>query len=198
MIKHQISSSLRAVPMAVLLFSGGCSAVSNTSMTANTLTTRWQTETAVERLTDKPNFFMQLSATEASTTPITGGPVPGRAMLMIACKDGAPLPSIGWNTIVGGPRIATVDYRFDKLPAQRPNPTFNGFDSFSLSGEDARIFLEQLASSQQLYVSVRATNGVGGSADFNIVGAQEPLGTLYQHCPLRRQGESQAGPSRKK
>jgi hypothetical protein len=89
----------------------------------------------------------------------------------------APMVSFFWGFPVGKNDIATVSYRFDALPTQKPKVDFPSTETFVLDTTGSQAFLHQVGRSSSL--TVETTSVVGqATAEFDTSGADAPLAEL--------------------
>jgi len=145
---------------------------------------KWTIENSLDRVTGAP-----LSNSILPTLRVSNGtiPFPPPAKLQLICFKQHPAVFISFDFSIGSTRNTEVGYRFDEKPGHEPRVRIVE-DHKSLIIEDpAEVarFVDELATSDNLYVRIRALNAARTSAEFKVTGAPEAIKAAYAGCPLQ-------------
>ncbi|MGH6728400.1 MAG: hypothetical protein ACREB8_17935 [Pseudolabrys sp.] len=145
---------------------------------------KWTIENSIDRITGAP-----LSNSILPTLRVSNGeiPFPPPAKLQLICFKQHPAVFISFDFKIGSTRNTEVGYRFDEKPGHEPRVRIID-DHKSLIIEDpAEVarFVGELATSDNLYVRIRALNAARTSAEFKVAGASDAIKAAYAGCPLQ-------------
>jgi hypothetical protein len=142
----------------------------------------WRVERQTDRITGAPIANAWLN-TDASSNTFEDFPKP--AQLQISCfRDGEPMVVFGFLFKPGTTPNAVLAYRFDDKPGHEPAARFlerNGKVVIE-SRTDAARFLDEMATSQRLYVRIRSLNDGRSAAEFTLDGAAAAIEQALARC----------------
>jgi hypothetical protein len=143
----------------------------------------WRIERQVDRVTGAPVSNAQVGTTNVSNGGI---PIPPPARMQLLCFKEQPSVLFVFGFKVGSTRNAELGYRFDDKPGHQPTVRIvEGYKSVVIEdpAEVAR-FAGEMATSNVLYMHIRALNVLRTSAEFQIDGASAAIAAAYAGCPL--------------
>ena len=143
----------------------------------------WNTEKHIDRVTGAPvaNSFLV-------TRKVSYGAIlfPPPARLQLICFKEQPAILVGFDFKIGSTRNAEVAYRFDEKPGHEPHVRIVD-DHKTILIDDAKEvaqFVDELATSENLYLRIRALTAPRTSAEFAVTGAGPLIAAAYASCPL--------------
>jgi hypothetical protein len=144
---------------------------------------QWTIEQNIDRVTGAP-----VSNSVLPTMRVANGaiPFPPPAKLQLICFKEHPAAFFAFGFKIGSTRNAEVAYRFDDKPGHEPRVRIVD-DYKSLIIEDPKEvaqFVNELATSDALYLRIRALNAARTSAEFKVAGAPAAIAAAYAGCPL--------------
>ena len=143
----------------------------------------WRIERQIDRITGAPissAFLITRSVSNSATL------FPKPAELQLMCFKQQPAVRIAFAFKVGSSRNAEFGYRFDDRPGRQPPVRFVD-DYKSLMIEDkAEVaqFVNELATSNLLYVRIRSLSSGRSSAEFHVDGAPAAIAAGFSACPF--------------
>ena len=143
----------------------------------------WRIEQQVDRVTGAPVSNVQVGTTNVSNGRI---PFPPPARLQLLCFKEQPSVLIVFGFKIGSTRNAKLGYRFDDKPGHQPTVRIvEGYKSVVIEDpvEVAR-FANEMATSNVLYMHIRALNAMRTNAEFPVDGAPAAIAAAYAGCPL--------------
>ena len=160
-----------------------------TTGTIATPSGNWRIERQIDRITGGP-----LSSAIVMTTQVANSSVafPQPAMLQLTCFKRDPIVRFGFGFKVGSTRNSTLGYRFDEKPGHEIDARFLQEAKTVVIEDRAAVaqFVQELATSQSLYVRIRSLNAGRTSAEFRVDGAPAAIAAGLADCPVK------AGPDR--
>jgi hypothetical protein len=143
----------------------------------------WNTEKHIDRITGAPvsNSFL-------ATRKVSYGAIlfPPPARLQLVCFKEQPAILVGFDFKIGSTRNAEVAYRFDEKPGHEPHLRIVD-DHKTVLIDDAKEvaqFVGDMATSENLYLRIRALTAPRTSAEFTVAGAGPMIAAAYASCPL--------------
>lgn len=143
----------------------------------------WRIEQQVDRITGKPISNAILTTSRVSNGNVMIAP-PVR--MNLACFKGRAAVIISFAFKVGSTRNTELGYRFDDKPGHEPRVRVVEDYKTAVIEDPAEVaqFAGELASSENLYVRIRALNAARTSAEFKVAGAPAAIAAAYAGCPL--------------
>ncbi|HEY1475473.1 MAG TPA: hypothetical protein VGF53_15465 [Pseudolabrys sp.] len=144
---------------------------------------RWLIEQQTDRITGAPISNAQVRSTTVSNGGI-GLPPPARMQLL--CFKEQPAVLIVFEFKIGSTRNAELGYRFDDKPGHQPTVRIvEGYKSVVIEDTaEVTRFVNEMATSNALYVRIRALNALRTSAEFPVDSAPAAIAAAYATCPL--------------
>jgi hypothetical protein len=163
----------------------GC--VTTTSIN-NADTGNWKIERGYDRILGKPSGTAELvsrSRNEQQRKRLYPHGELQLGALQLVCFDNAPVIRIRFNHRIGSNRTSTVSYRFDEKPGRDVSARFLQTYTTALIEEPQEVaqFVEQLRTSDKLYVRVMSHVAGTSSVEFSLKGAPLAIEAAYQSCP---------------
>ncbi len=152
------------------------------SLSDTTRSGAWQ----IDRQTDRVTGATLPSAATMGTASSSNDPYPRWAQLQLTCFEKQPLVRFAFAFKVGSDKNSTLGYRFDDKPGH------DSANSRILTGYTVAViedraevirFVEELATSQILYVRIRSLNAGRTSAEFKLDGAPAAIAAGFADCP---------------
>jgi hypothetical protein len=173
-----------AGPAAALLLLAGCAGHDPYVTGGDTrIVGHWRIEQQVDRVTGAPVSNAQVGTMNVSNGGI---PIPPPARMQLLCFKEQPSVLIVFGFKIGSTRNAELGYRFDDKPGHQPTVRIvEGYKSVVIEDpvEVAR-FANDMATSNVLYMHIRALNALRTSAEFPVDGAPAAIAAAYAGCPL--------------
>jgi hypothetical protein len=142
----------------------------------------WRIERQVDRITGAP-LSSALLMTRGSNTAVA---VPQPAMLQLLCFKEQPLVRFSFDFKVGSNRNSVLGYRFDAKPGREVEARFLQ-DSKAVVIEDkadVAQFVDELRTSDVLYIRIRSLNAGRTAAEFHLDGAPAAVEAAFARCRL--------------
>ena len=184
-VRAGLLRALAGAASAALLLLAACARDPFVSVTtANTTPAgEWRIERQVDRITGAPISNAILMSSRVSNANLLFAPP---ARMNLACFKEHPAVIIAFAFKIGSTRNAELGYRFDDKPGHEPRVRFVD-DYKTVIIEDAHEvaqFVNDLATSDGLYVRVRSLNAARTSAEFKVAGAPAAIAAAFAGCPL--------------
>jgi hypothetical protein len=151
----------------------------------------WSTEKHIDRITGAPvsNSFL-------ATRKVSYGAIlfPPPARLQLVCFKEQPAILVGFDFKIGSTRNAEFAYRFDEKPGHEPHVRIVDDHKTVLIDDPKEVaqFTNELATSKNLYLRIRALSAPRTSAEFTVIGAAPMIAAAYANCPLNAAARSNA------
>ena len=112
--------------------------------------------------------------------------IPPPARLQLVCFKEQPAIVVGFDFKIGSTRNAEVAYRFDEKPGHEPRVRIVDDHKTVLIDDPKEVaqFVDELATSENLYLRIRALTAPRTSAEFTVAGAGPMIAAAYASCPL--------------
>jgi hypothetical protein len=106
--------------------------------------------------------------------------------IQLLCFKHEPIVRFAFSTKVGSTRNAMIGYSFDEKPGREIEARFVAGQKNVVIEDRAEVarFVRELATSQVLYVRIRALNFGRSTAEFPTEGAKKAIDTAFADCPL--------------
>lgn len=171
------------VVLGLLLALGGC--VTAGAPDAGS----WKIERGYDRILGKPAATAELSARSRNVNerdrryPRTQLQI---GSLQLGCFDNAAVVRLAFNHRVGSNRTSTLSYRFDDNPGRDAPARFLQAHSTAVIDDPKEVatFVEQLRTSNTLYVRVMSHTDGTTSVEFTLKGAPAAIDAAFQNCPI--------------
>ena len=149
----------------------------------------WKIERGYDRILGKPAATAELSARSRNVRQQelrypqvqlqTGS-------LQLGCFDNAPVVRIVFSHRVGSNRTSTLSYRFDHNPGRDAPARFLQTYTTAVIEDPNEVarFIEQLRTSNTLYVRVMSHVAGTSTVEFALKGAPMAIDAAYQTCPI--------------
>lgn len=106
--------------------------------------------------------------------------------LQLTCFDNVPVVRLEFNHRIGSNRTSTLSYRFDEKPGHDAEARFLQTYKTAVIEDPKEVarFVDQLRTSNKLYV--RVTSHIAGTStvEFPLKGAPVAIDAAYQNCPV--------------
>ena len=144
----------------------------------------WRIERQVDRVAGTP-LSSALVVGQSSNTSVD---YPHPAGLNLLCFKEQPIVRIAFQFKVGSDRESAMGYRFDDKPGHETQARFLADYHVVVIEDQAEVaqFVNELATSEVLYVRVRSLNAGRSTAEFRLSGAQAAIESGYAGCPLSK------------
>jgi len=151
----------------------------------------WSTEKHTDRVTGAPISNSFLITRKVSYGAIL---IPPPARLQLICFKEQPAVVVSFDFKIGSTRNAEVAYRFDEKPGHEPHARIVDDHKTVLIDDPKEVaqFTNELATSENLYLRIRALTAPRTSAEFAVTGAAPMIATAYANCPLNAATRSNA------
>jgi hypothetical protein len=162
--------------------------------TANTTPAgEWRIERQVDRITGAPISNAILMTNRVSNGNVLVAPP---ARMNLACFKQHPAVIIAFAFKIGSTRNAEVGYRFDDKPGREPRVrVVDDYKTVLIEDpNEVAQFVNELATSDSLYVRIRSLNAARTSAEFKVAGAGAAIAAAYAGCPLTPGAHASASP----
>lgn len=184
---------MRCVVFAVLTLALGACAKRDpiVSTAGSTASGNWQIERQMDRVTGAPIASARLLPHSSSHSAVS---FPQLAELQLTCFQDQPIVRLAFEVKVGSNRNSTLGYHFDQKPG-RDNVDSRFLQDFRTvvieDKADVAKFVDELASSNVLYVRIRSLNTGRTATEFRVDGAPAAIEAGFSACPLK------SGPARR-
>ncbi len=177
---HRVS--LRAAGAAALRLLAACAARDPFVTGAYGRLDEWGTEKNADRTTGAPVSNSFLITRKVSYGAIL---IPPPAKLQLLCFKERPVVLVAFNFKIGSTRNAEVAYRFDENPGHTPHMRIIDDHRTVMLDEPKEVaqFAKEMATSQNLYLRIRALTAPRTSAEWTVAGAGPMIAAAYKSCP---------------
>ena len=178
--------------MAVLVLSACAARDPFVSNAAAVPSGNWRIERQVDRITGAP-LSSAYVITKNSSNTLVGLPQP--AQLNLLCFKDQPIVRMVFDFKVGSNKESVLGYRFDDKPGHEVEARFLQDFKTVVIEEKANVaqFVNELATSEVLYVRIRSLNSGRTTAEFRLNGGPAAIEAGFAGCPL----STDQGPRRK-
>ena len=109
------------------------------------------------------------------------------------CFKEQPAVLVGFDFKIGSTRNAEVAYRFDEKPGHEPHARIVDDHKTVLIDDPKEVaqFTNELATSENLYLRIRALTAPRTSAEFTVTGAAPTIAAAYAELPAERRRAQQ-------
>lgn len=151
----------------------------------------WGTEKHTDRVTGAPVSNSFLATRKVSYGAIL---IPPPAHLQLICFKEQPAVVVSFDFKIGSTRNAEVAYHFDQKPGHEPHVRIVDDHKTVLIDDPKEVpqFTNELATSENLYLRIRALTAPRTSAEFTVTGAAPMIAAAYANCPLNAAARSNA------
>jgi hypothetical protein len=106
------------------------------------------------------------------------------AVLQLMCLDGRPVARLAFHLRVGAERNSTFAYRFDQRPGHESTATFQSDNKTVVIDDRAEMkrFMDELATSNILFVRARSPVRGDTTAEFRVSGAPAAIQAVMTAC----------------
>ncbi len=144
----------------------------------------WQIEHQLDRITGAP-----ISSAILVTRKVSNGKViyPGAAQLQLSCFKQQPTALFLFPVkVVGSNRNGEFGYRFDDKPGHIAKARFvdNHRSAVIEDKDEVTRFVNEMATSNVLYIFIRSLDEPRTTAEFNLDGAPAAISAGLTSCPL--------------
>jgi hypothetical protein len=143
----------------------------------------WKIDRQVDRITGMTISSAILPAPSSHSREA----FPKQAVLQLLCFKSEPIVRIAFEVAVGSTKNSDLGYRFDEKPGHEPEARFlNDFKTVVIEDtDDVRTFVDELKTSQSLYVRIRSLNAGRTAAEFKLDSAPAAVEAAYAGCPIK-------------
>jgi hypothetical protein len=167
------------VVIGVAWLLGGC--VTTTPEAGN-----WRIERGYDRILGKPSGTAELMARSRNEDEQRSPYELQLGSLQLGCFDNAPVVRLQFSHRIGSNRTSTVSYRFDENPGRDVRARF--LQTFTTAviedPQEVARFVEQLRTSNKLYVRVMSHVAGTSTVEFSLKGAPLAIESAYKSCPV--------------
>jgi hypothetical protein len=153
------------------------------STSAATPAGNWRLERQVDRVTGAPLSSAFLLTRSSSHSNVA---FPQPAQLQLTCFKEQPIIRLAFEFKVGSNRNSMLGYRFDDKPGREVDARFlQDYRTVVIEDKaDVAQFVNELATSNVLYVRIRSLNAGRTTAEFRLDGAPAAIEAAFAGCPL--------------
>ena len=147
----------------------------------------WKFERRADRVAGGPTTTAYLLVPSKNTLSAKRRPLlPQLASLQLMCFRNEPIVRLHFNYRVGANRSAAVAYRFDEKPRRDANARFLAdFRTIVIEKKaDVAAFVDELATSNTLFMRVNSLIVGPTSAEFRVQGASAAIEAAFEECPV--------------
>jgi hypothetical protein len=143
----------------------------------------WRIERQVDRVTGAP---INSAFVTTNTSSNSAEPFPHGATLQLGCFMDKPVVRFGFEFKVGTDQNSFLGYRFDDKPGHEIGGRFvqNAMAVVIDEPADVAQFVNDLETSNSLYVRIRSINAGRSSAEFKVDGALAAIKAAFAGCPV--------------
>lgn len=143
----------------------------------------WRIERQIDRITGAPISSALLPTSVSSNSAVD---YPRPATLQLTCFKDQPLIRLAFDFKVGSNKNSVLGYRFDEKPGREIEARFLQDFHTVVIEEKAEVaqFVNELATSNVLYVRIRSLNAGRSTAEFRLDGAPAAIEAAFAGCPL--------------
>jgi hypothetical protein len=174
---------LAFVGIASLL--GGCTARDPYVSTSNTISSgEWKIERQLDRITGKAITSALLWTRNSSHS---GEDYAKPAQIQLMCFESKPVVRFVFEFKIGSDRNSSLGYRFDDKPGHDNVESRVLFGNQIIVIEDKTAvtqFVDELVSSNVLYMRMRTLNAGRTTAEFRVAGAPAAVQAAFAECPV--------------
>jgi hypothetical protein len=144
----------------------------------------WTINRKIDRVTGQPAPTAHVITTKTSRS---GRHLLGGVAVELLCFEKKPVVKVIFSLRAGANRNSTLAYRFDEKPGRDVKATFLQDHKTILIDEKTEVaqFLDELATSNNLFVRVNSLFVGQSSAEFRVHGGKEAIEAAYAPCPLK-------------
>lgn len=142
----------------------------------------WQIERAEDRIAGAPissaYVFTRRSSHTNSSYPLS-------ASMQLTCFKKQPIVKFQFETRVGSNRTSALGYRFDDKPGREIEARFLQDYRTVVIEDRAEVarFVNELASSESVYIRINSLNSGRTAAEFQLHGAARAIDSAFADCP---------------
>jgi hypothetical protein len=149
----------------------------------------WKIERGYDRILGKPAATAQLNARSRNTRQQELRYPQGQLQigsLQLNCFENAPVVRLEFNHRIGSNRTSVLSYRFDGNPGRDAQVRFLQTFTTAVIEDPKEVarFVEQLRTSNTLYVRVMSHVAGTSTVEFPLKGAPVAIDAAYQSCPV--------------
>ena len=164
---------------------GGCTARDPYVSTANTISSgEWKIERQADRITGNAIASALLRTRNSSHS---GEDYAKPASLQLTCFERNPVVRFSFEFKIGSDKNSLLGYRFDEKPGHDnvESRILLGYTVIVIEDRAAVAqFIDELVSSNVLYVRIRSLNAGRTTAEFRVAGAPAAVQTGLAECPV--------------
>jgi hypothetical protein len=171
--------------VVVALWLGACTArdpyVSNSNTTSSG---EWKIEKQPDRITGNAIASALLWTRNSSHS---GVDYAQPAMLQLTCFERNPTIRFSFEFKIGSDKNSALGYRFDDKPGRDDvlSRILLGYTVIVIEDKNAVAqFVDELLSSNRLYLRIRSLNSGRTTAEFNVAGAAAAVQAAFAECPV--------------
>jgi len=174
---------LAFVGIASLL--GGCTARDPYVSTANTISSgAWKIERQADRITGNAITSALLWTRNSSHS---GEDYAKPAEIQLMCFESKPVARFMFEFKIGSDKNSSLGYRFDDRPGRDnvESRVLLGYRVIVIEDKTAMAqFVDELVSSNVLYLRIRSLNAGRTTAEFRVAGAAAAVQAAFAECPV--------------
>ena len=142
----------------------------------------------IDRQLDRVSGTSISLATANAMASNTNEAFPQAATLRLSCFIDKPIVSFAFEYKVGADNGSFLGYRFDEKPGHETNARFLASARTVVIEDAAEVaqFVNELATSNVLYVRLRSFTAGRTTVEFKVDGAPAAIASAYQSCPVKQ------------
>jgi hypothetical protein len=164
---------------------GGCTARDPYVSTANTISSgEWKIERQADRITGNAIASALLWTRNSSHS---GEDYAKPAEIQLMCFESKPVARFMFGFKIGSDKNSSLGYRFDDRPGRDnvESRVLLGYNVIVIEDKTAMAqFVDELVSSNVLYLRIRSLNAGRTTAEFRVVGAAAAVQAAFAGCPV--------------
>jgi hypothetical protein len=144
----------------------------------------WTISRKIDRITGQPASTAHVITTKTSRS---GRHLLGGVAVELLCFENKPVVKVIFSLRAGANRNSTLAYRFDEKPGHDAKATFLQDHKTIVIDDKVEVaqFLDELSTSNNLFVRVNSLFVGQSSAEFRVHGGKEAIEAAYAPCPLK-------------
>jgi hypothetical protein len=144
----------------------------------------WTINRKIDRITGQPASTAHVITTKTSRS---GRHLLGGVAVELLCFENKPVVRVIFSLRAGANRNSTLAYRFDEKPGHDAKATFLQDHKTIVIDDKAEVaqFLDELSTSNNLFVRVNSVFVGQSSAEFRVHGGKEAIEAAYAPCPSK-------------
>jgi hypothetical protein len=144
----------------------------------------WTINRKIDRITGQPAPSAHVITTKTSRS---GRHLLGGVAVELLCFEKKPVVKVIFSLRAGANRNSTFAYRFDEKPGREIKATFLQDHKTVVIDQNAELaqFLNELATSNTLFVRVTSLFAGNSAAEFRVHGGKQAIDAVVSECPIK-------------